>query len=996
MQSRADDRRAFIDSKEGNVRKLLLFLLMLGFAGNVAGQTLTHPQKVYIDPRDTGGADTLKIDGGLQAGPSGSVQVIAADGSISVSAAVADGTIGKIKFGSDCVAGQILIRNASGSPSYWDCGTASGAGGIQASDNNITITGTGWRFQNATVFGSSTTAQELIHVYNSSGIAGIALQNNLQDWRIRATNNDLQVSNGAVYPLTIKTNQIGLFTTAPASTYELELTGDFKLSGNFYNTGLYTGNIVPGDNSGYQTDKYDIGLPNVKWRNFYAASAVFDQFIQQNVLLYDGYLIVGKSSGKFSGAVSNVATTFISTSSHAVDDFILVRGKDTGGVFQTEYFKILNKSGVGPYTYTVTEASGGRNLDGSGANSWDDGTSYLVLGKLDDGRVEIYANAGIPRLSILSQNSTYSSFTEYVRLGGLDNAGGGGCTDSGRYGILLGLCAGNYLRYQNRTSGGDTDDGILYVKGTIMAGTILAGSTVVQLDASGLDVQNTGRIRGGKPSYGNSTAGFWLGYDSSGTPGYKFDIGNNSNYLRWTGSALEVQGAITSSTISGTTITGGTIQTASSGSRIVIETTPTPTLTWYGPIGGTGTFQLGVLGPAGITVTAQASNLLTASEMGYKLTGPTMVSTDRWGMFGNYNAVSSDYNKTVRVASRWTTADAANVILDSTIGSESATIGTQVVGTNSTVSLTADTFSTTATTHSFGDSSDVILTIDGANNRVGILDTTPEYSLDVAGSVRATGEVFSKPANTTSGYIRLSPGSDTNIGYVAFYEPNTGGSSTGARQGYLGWGLANVNLTLEDSANFTVTGGNVWIPGLVMGNTTSGTGTIITTADTDEPLYINPNGTGRVYFDGTDIEVAGIMLRNWVDGAGQGYACANVDGSADGFITYKTTASCGTSSIRYKTDVEPMDLNGVFAILDLTPVTYRLKALPESKRIMGAIAEQADFLGLEWLIERNVFGQPETLIYDRIGLYLIPVVKQQQERIADLERRIAELEKKKY
>ena len=545
------------------------------------------------------------------------------------------------------------------------------------------------------------------------------------------------------------------------------------------------------------------------------------------------------------------------------------------------------------------------------------------------------------------------------------------------------------------------------------------------VDSGGLDVGTAGRIRGGKSTFADTAAGFWLGYDSNSPAGYKLKIGNNSESLVWDGSDLTITGTVNANggtfsgnitatgtisggTLSGATITGGTIQTANAGNRIVL--TNTPTLTWYGPWAGSGTVEHGSISTDGVNLTPVNGNTVTAYESGYKFSGRNIPS-DRWGLYGRYNAVYTDLNRTLELVSVWTTADAANVIIKSAIGSETARVQTHVTGSNSTVSLFADTVSTEATTHSFGDAEDVILTIDGANdsvgigttspasgykldvngavysrgslrvgtntlyvdatnNYVGILDTTPSYPLDVAGSVQI---------NTTGGlYLTGNGGTDrlynVNSSGIAIDATNNGGRA---------------DLVLYNN-------GLMYSQALTLGFTNStSSDAIITTYETNQALYINPNGTGRVLFDGTDIEVAGIMLRNWVDAAGQGYACANVDGSADGFITYKTTASCGTSSIRYKTDVQPMSLVGVEAILDLTPVTYKLKEVPESGYIMGAIAEQAADLGLEWMVERNERGEPETLIYDRIGLYLIPVVKEQKKRIAELERRLQQLEKNK-
>jgi len=108
----------------------------------------------------------------------------------------------------------------------------------------------------------------------------------------------------------------------------------------------------------------------------------------------------------------------------------------------------------------------------------------------------------------------------------------------------------------------------------IAAGAITAGKiNVSQLSAITADMgaitagtivlPSGGYIRSGQTAYDTGT-GFYLGNDS-GTP--KFSIGNSAaDKLLWTGTSLEITGNIT-----GSTITGGTFQTAASGERIVIS-----------------------------------------------------------------------------------------------------------------------------------------------------------------------------------------------------------------------------------------------------------------------------------------------------------------------------------------------------------------------------------------------------------------------------------------
>lgn len=81
--------------------------------------------------------------------------------------------------------------------------------------------------------------------------------------------------------------------------------------------------------------------------------------------------------------------------------------------------------------------------------------------------------------------------------------------------------------------------------------------SAITTDTGTLTVGTTGHIKGGQTAY-NTGTGFFLGYSSTA---YKFSIGSSTTSMTWDGTALSVTGG---------TITGGTIQTAASGSRWVI------------------------------------------------------------------------------------------------------------------------------------------------------------------------------------------------------------------------------------------------------------------------------------------------------------------------------------------------------------------------------------------------------------------------------------------
>jgi len=68
-----------------------------------------------------------------------------------------------------------------------------------------------------------------------------------------------------------------------------------------------------------------------------------------------------------------------------------------------------------------------------------------------------------------------------------------------------------------------------------------------------------GNLYGNKTGYSDTTNGYFLGEDGGN---YKLNIGNSSTNIKWDGSSLTTQGA---------TITGGVIQTSTSGERVVIS-----------------------------------------------------------------------------------------------------------------------------------------------------------------------------------------------------------------------------------------------------------------------------------------------------------------------------------------------------------------------------------------------------------------------------------------
>lgn len=112
-------------------------------------------------------------------------------------------------------------------------------------------------------------------------------------------------------------------------------------------------------------------------------------------------------------------------------------------------------------------------------------------------------------------------------------------------------------------------NGIAFVVDEIIVGDDIsvAALSAISADlgsitAGDITLDDEGFIRtAGKDSYADTTAGFWLGYD---TDKYKLNIGNATDYLKWTGSAIQIKssGALSNINVNLGTITAGIIDGA--------------------------------------------------------------------------------------------------------------------------------------------------------------------------------------------------------------------------------------------------------------------------------------------------------------------------------------------------------------------------------------------------------------------------------------------------
>ncbi len=222
--------------------------------------------------------------------------------------------------------------------------------------------------------------------------------------------------------------------------------------------------------------------------------------------------------------------------------------------------------------------------------------------------------------------------------------------------------------------------------------------------------------------------------------------------------------------------------------------------------------------------------------------------------------------------------------------------------------------------------------------------------------------------NTAVGYRALfkntTSDSNTAAGYNALHENTTGGFNTalGLSAGYSTVGSSNVFLGRE--AGYNETGSNK----LYIANLASNT------------LIYGDFSTKRVGIGttnpSTSFAVAGLASITGI------YNAVKVN-TATGDFYYET------SSKRYKKDIQPLK-EDFSKILKAQPKLFKYKSSNISD--IGYIAEDFDELGLKNLVIYDKEKQPDAIQYDKVCIYLLEIVKQQQKEIDELKSKVGQQE----
>ena len=335
-----------------------------------------------------------------------------------------------------------------------------------------------------------------------------------------------------------------------------------------------------------------------------------------------------------------------------------------------------------------------------------------------------------------------------------------------------------------------------------------------------------------------------------------------------------------------------------------------------------------------------------------------------------------------------------------TNGAGSITIAATVPQTeaNSSIAIGTNAAGTAVTNNTvLGNNAGNALTTSGINNVVIGKDAGKVMSSGNSSVVigSTTGDALTTTTNVVAiGYNAL--GAETSgtrvvaIGPNALAVQNVGGGSTvgSVAIGYNAGAAvtsAFANTLVGDQAGASLTSGNY--------NTHVGCYQGVAAQASNVSLS-DGQGNRRFWHDGTDAYVSH----------------ATTASAANAYIDSATNKlQRSTSSIRYKRDVEDLWPEEAVKLLSLKPVFYRSKcdADPEGFSYYGVIAEQADEIGLQRLVQYDYASEdmerdeqdrpvpkegaqmrPSGFAYDRMTVLLLDLVQRQQARIEALEARI--------
>ena len=306
-----------------------------------------------------------------------------------------------------------------------------------------------------------------------------------------------------------------------------------------------------------------------------------------------------------------------------------------------------------------------------------------------------------------------------------------------------------------------------------------------------------------------------------------------------------------------------------------------------------------------------------------------------------------------------------------------------------------------------------------ANGNLGIGTETPSQKLEVLGSVNISNGSSYMIAGSSidSRYLRTDADSTSTVRLRLYSTAAAGGSQTILQMGHQtaanDWFIRHVRGTDPVNSTLDLLNTNSNLHGLSIGvmnglsnsdgaaltiNSVSGNSTFISAS--------SASANGTVHINGGVSRSVGSGHRLISTGAGTWTATSNILVSLFCLNNVWSSGYYVSSDRRLKEGIEDIETSVALRLLRVKPKRFRFKNNPRGAPVVGLIAQDLVREGLndlthlmrcEEVKERDEefdLEADETLVvsYDKISVYLLEIVKQQQKQIEELTTRVDSLE----
>lgn len=738
-----------------------------------------------------------------------------------------------------------------------------------------------------------------------------------------------------------------------------KLSLDYDGALGIYGAVSFGGDLIPA-----VTDTYTLGDYSHLWQSSWISTMNALTFNEATQTVTGGHFTVAKQTGTLAAAVADSDATIDFGEAMTVGDFVLIRAHDTAGVVKAEYIEV--GSVVAGTTYNVT-----RDLAGVHGTdpAWAAGVPWMANGD-GDGRIDMIAADGSPRIVWVEQGATYDAETPFGVAGNLNGYYG---YASPIWGAAWGSASAANMTMDGtngfRVRTGTTARISLAANGSgSLADGNIAWDTSGNLSVAGWAVTATamtsvaGDVGLSSAVTGGDDIRFFAGDATQANAEFRvYESGD-----AYVSTLRTAKGAILLS--DGALLNGGSGGTYVAAHAWGFDVTGTAGLYAgeYSYGGGTTyTDQLVLLensfsGPDTLTKTqlraynstgsAEAVILLTATAAGAKTVGITGATTIT-GTANVTSTLNSTGNFSVATNKFTVTAATGNVGVGAT--------GTAAVNVNITGSGT-----TSGGTYQYG------LLVDSTQS-----GSTQSNGIYVGGTAAASSAVAER-AGLRVDNMSLGSGASITTQYGVYIGPQSTASTNWNLYSYgsaaTGRNYLGGDTVLGGSSKLIFDGssaGDTFIheySANVLDVNVGGNATLRVTADNVLLSGASPTGIG-LYTAGTGSNTGTALVRN-----------------SNGYIYLDS------SSRRFKENIRPYDPGDVALLL--RPV--RFDYVKGAKGVVGFVAEDVAQVA-PWAVNYDDMGQPESLRTTALLAALTSALRSQQRQIDELRAEVAELRKGK-